>query len=217
MKSFEDNPHFQRLRRNLVNSLRNKGITDTRVLNAIYSIPRQFFMKKDLEDMAYVDKAFPIDEGQTISQPYTVAYQTQLLDLQPTDRVLEIGTGSAYQAVILATLAAEVFSIERQRKLFEKNRQFDYLKEFNNLYLFYGDGFEGLPQYAPFDKILITAAAPFIPPKLVEQLIKGGMMVLPLGKESPQKMVRIQKLDEDHLHKEYFSNFSFVPMLEGKK
>jgi protein-L-isoaspartate(D-aspartate) O-methyltransferase len=146
-----------------------------------------------------------------------VAYQTKLLDVQPTDRVLEIGTGSGYQAVILAQLAAEVFSIERQKKLYNRNKTFPYLLSFTNLHLFYGDGYEGLPDYAPFDKILITAAAPRIPEKLVQQLKPGGQMVLPLGKEQPQKMVRLTRVQEDEIVRETFDDFSFVPMLSGKK
>ncbi len=217
MENYEDIFVYKKLREKLVQGLRDKGITDNRVLEVIGKIPRQLFMPADLQNKAYEDRAFPIGEGQTISQPYTVAYQTQLLDVQPDHRVLEIGTGSAYQASILALLASEVFSIERQKKLFEKNRTFLYIKSFPNLHLFYGDGYEGLPQVAPFDRILITAAAPLVPPKLVDQLKWGGKMVLPLGKESPQRMVRITKLDSDQISQESFSNFSFVPMLEGKK
>jgi protein-L-isoaspartate(D-aspartate) O-methyltransferase len=216
MKQFEDDPHYQKLRRRLVDGIREKGITSQRVLEAIFSIPRQFFMNTGQEKNAYIDKAFPIGEGQTISQPYTVAYQTQLLNVEPTDRVLEIGTGSAYQAAILASLASEVFTIERQKKLFERNKQFHYLETFYNLYFFYGDGYEGLPAYAPFDKILITAAAPQVPPKLTDQLKPGGCMVLPLGTAPVQRMVRITKSQDDKLYEEYFAGFSFVPMLEGK-
>ena len=217
MENYRDSTLDQKLRRKLVQEIRDKGITDDRVLQAIDTIPRQFFMTAELQHRAYEDRAFPIGEGQTISQPYTVAYQTQLLDVQPHHRVLEIGTGSAYQASVLALLASEVFSIERQRKLFEKNREFRYLKEFSNLYLFYGDGYEGLPQWAPFDRILITAAAPFVPPKLLDQLKWEGKMVLPLGREQPQRMVRITKHENDEIGEERFHNFSFVPMLEGKK
>ena len=217
MRNFEDRSDQEKRRRRLVNSLRDKGITDEKVLEAIYSIPRQFFMTVDLQEEAYVDKAFPIGEGQTISQPYTVAYQTQLLEVRPTDRILEIGTGSAYQAVILAELGAEIFSIERQQKLYDRNKKFHYLKMFSNLYMFYGDGNEGLPDYAPFDRILITAAAPSIPGKLLEQLKRGGKMVLPLGKEQPQKMVRITKEENDEIVQEAFDYFSFVPMLKGKE
>ncbi len=217
MENYEDIFVYKKLRERLVQGLRNKGITNNRVLEVIGTIPRQFFMPADLQNKAYEDRAFPIGEGQTISQPYTVAYQTQLLEVQPHHRVLEIGTGSAYQAAILALLVSEVFSIERQKKLFEKNHKFLYIKSFSNLHLFYGDGYEGLPHYAPFDRILITAAAPFVPPKLMDQLKWGGKMVLPLGKESPQRMVRITKLESDQISQESFSNFSFVPMLEGKK
>ena len=170
-----------------------------------------------MENLAYEDRPYTIGEGQTISQPYTVAYQTQLLDIHPSHRVLEIGTGSAYQAVVLARLAFEVFSIERQRKFYERNKEFSYLQEFDNLFLFYGDGYEGLPEYAPFDRILITAAAPYIPPKLVMQLKYGGKMVLPLGNDTSQQMVRITKQSDDTIFKEQFDNFKFVPMLHGKK
>jgi protein-L-isoaspartate(D-aspartate) O-methyltransferase len=212
-----DTLHHKKQRKQLVNGIRDKGISDPMVLEAIFNIPRHFFMRPDMEDLAYEDGAFPIGEGQTISQPYTVAYQTQLLDVHAVHRVLEIGTGSAYQAVVLAYLAFEVFSIERQKKFFERNRNFQYLKDFDNLYLFYGDGYEGLPQYAPFDRILITAAAPFIPPKLVMQLKHEGKMVLPLGDENSQQMVRITKQEDDSIVQEYFDNFKFVPMLRGKK
>ena len=211
-----DTAYHKKLRKQLVNGIRDKGITDPRVLEAIFSIPRHFFMRPDMEELAYEDRAFPIGEGQTISQPYTVAYQTQLLDVHSSHRVLEIGTGSAYQAVVLAYIAFEVFSIERQRKFFERNNNFHFLKEFDNLYLFYGDGYEGLPEYAPFDRILITAAAPFIPPKLVMQLKQGGKMVLPLGDDQSQHMVRITKQSNDKIEQEYFDQFKFVPMLRGK-
>lgn len=213
----QDLNHFKMLRQKLVQQIHDKGITDQRVLNAINAVPRQFFMPPELENKSYDDRAYPIGEGQTISQPYTVAYQTQLLDVQPQHRVLEIGTGSAYQAVVLAIMASEVFSIERQKKLFERNRNLGFLKEFGNLHLFYGDGFEGLPQLAPFDRILITAAAPFVPPKLIEQLKWGGKMVLPLGTEKPQRMALITKEENDEVKEAYFDNFTFVPMLQGKK
>jgi protein-L-isoaspartate(D-aspartate) O-methyltransferase len=216
MKAYHDTPEQVRLRKQLVNGLRDKGIKDKRVLEAIYNIPRHYFMPQRLQKEAYLDKAFPIGEEQTISQPYTVAYQTQLLEVNPSDRVLEIGTGSAYQAVILAELAAEVFSIERQKKLYLRNQAFNYLKMFNNLHLFYGDGYEGLPACAPFDRILITAAAPHVPQALLEQLKEGGKMVLPLGKEHPQKMVRLTKLQNNELMEEQFADFLFVPMLKGK-
>src|SRR5688500_10919232 len=163
MNKRKETGEFRKFRVNLVNSLRKKGITDEKILQAISLVPRQYFMAEDLHDMAYVDQAFPIGEGQTISQPYTVAYQTQLLNLKFTDRVLEIGTGSAYQAAILAILASEVYTIERQKKLYDKIQSSDMAKSIPNLHFFYGDGYEGLPAYAPFDKILITAAATEIP------------------------------------------------------
>ena len=217
MASYHDTDYIKIQRRHLVNQLKEKGINDDRVLKALDTIPRHLFMPHNFEEVAYEDRPYPIGEGQTISQPYTVAYQTQLLEVNPSDRVLEIGTGSAYQATILAFLASEVFSIERQRKLYEKQIHFRFLRGFTNLYLFYGDGYAGLREYAPFDKILITAAAPFVPPKLIEQLKWGGKMVLPLGEEKPQKMVRITKLNDEELRKERFDNFTFVPMLAGTK
>ncbi|HEY1114565.1 MAG TPA: protein-L-isoaspartate(D-aspartate) O-methyltransferase [Chitinophagaceae bacterium] len=217
MNTYIDTAYDQRQRRLLVESLQEKGITDLRVLDALYAVPRQYFMNPELLDKAYEDKAFPIDEGQTISQPYTVAYQTQLLQVDPGSRILEIGTGSAYQAAVLAVMGAEVYSIERQKKLFDKNQQFEYIHTFPNIHFFYGDGYEGLPEYAPFDRILITAAAPEVPPKLVQQLKKGGMMVLPLGTAPVQRMMRLIKLKNDELYEEFFDKFSFVPMLSGKK
>ena len=217
MKQYIDTAYDQQQRMELVQSLRDKGISSATVLDALFKIPRQYFMNPDLIDKAYEDKAFPIDEGQTISQPYTVAYQTQLLDVRKGDKVLEIGTGSAYQACVLAVMGAEVYTIERQKKLFEKNREFDYIRSFENIHFFYGDGYEGLPGYAPFDRILITAAAPFVPPKLVDQLSKGGIMVLPLGVAPIQRMMRLTKLESGELKEEFFDKFSFVPMLEGRK
>jgi protein-L-isoaspartate(D-aspartate) O-methyltransferase len=216
MRIYDDTAEQERSRRRLVNGVRERGISDQRVLEALYNIPRHYFMPEELQEEAYVDNAFPIGEGQTISQPYTVAYQTQLLEVRSSDSVLEIGTGSAYQAVILAELAKEVYSMERQKKLYLRNKDFAYLKLFNNLHLFYGDGFEGLPSYAPFDRILITAAAPHLPPALIEQLKEGGKMVLPLGKDRPQKMMRITRLSGDELVEEQFADFSFVPMIKGK-
>ena len=217
MRPIEDSYRHKGLRKKLTAGIREKGITDERVLDAINHVPRHFFLDSAFDEVAYADKAFPIGEGQTISQPYTVAYQTQLLEVKPFDKVLEIGTGSAYQAVVLAQMGALVYTIERQKKLFELNKRFEYLKRFPNIKFFYGDGFEGLPTYAAFDKILITAAAPDIPPKLVEQLKTGGMMVLPVGSGEVQRMMRITKVQDTALKEEVFDHFSFVPMLEGKK
>jgi protein-L-isoaspartate(D-aspartate) O-methyltransferase len=216
MRKFEDTYRHKGLRKKLVDSIREKGITNEDVLKAIMNIPRHFFLDTALDHIAYEDRAFPIQEGQTISQPYTVAYQTQLLEVEPYDKILEIGTGSAYQAAVLAELGANVFTIERQKKLFELNKQFIFKSKYPNIKFFYGDGFEGLPTYAPFDKILITAAAPFIPPKLLQQLKAGGKMVLPLDDDGVQKMVRITKNEDGSFVEETFSNFSFVPMLKGR-
>ncbi len=217
MRPTEDSYRHKGLRKKLTEQIRDKGITDEKVLNAIQTIPRHYFLDSAFDDVAYVDRAFPIAEGQTISQPYTVAYQTQLLEVKSFEKVLEIGTGSAYQAVVLAQMGAQVYTIERQKKLFEQNKFFDYLKKFPSIKFFYGDGYEGLPSFAPFDKILVTAAAPEIPEKLTEQLKIGGMMVLPLGSGEVQQMMRITKLANAALKEEVFDNFSFVPMLEGKK
>ena len=216
MRKFEDTYRHKGLRKKLIDSIREKGITDERVLEAMMNIPRHYFLDTALDHIAYEDRAFPIQEGQTISQPYTVAYQTQLLEVEPYDKILEIGTGSAYQATVLAELGANVFTIERQKKLFDLNRQFILRSKYPGIKFFYGDGFEGLPTYAPFDKILITAAAPFIPPKLIEQLKPGGKMVIPLDDEGKQKMMRITKNEDGSYEEETFSNFSFVPMLKGK-
>src|SRR6185312_1774206 len=177
MRNFEDTYRHKGLRKKLIDSIRDKGITDENVLNAMMNIPRHFFMDTALEHIAYQDRAFPIGEGQTISQPYTVAYQTQLLQVKPHEKILEIGTGSAYQAMVLAEMGANVFTIERQKKLFDTNKNFKLRQRYPSIKYFYGDGFEGLPTYAPFGKIIITAAAPFIPPKLIEQLKTGGKMV----------------------------------------
>lgn len=216
MKKYEAED-FQKQRQMLVDSLRSKGISDEDVLKAINTVPRELFMSDKHRMKSYVDKAFPIGEGQTISQPFTVAYQTQLLEIEPGDKVLEIGTGSGYQACVLADMRCEVFSVERQKKLFEKNKKFNYVKDFSNLHLFYSDGYEGLPEHAPFDKILITAAAPEVPDELVAQLKMPGIMVLPLGVAPMQIMLRLSKLENGEIQEEDFGNFSFVPMLKGRK
>ncbi|MGV3529073.1 MAG: protein-L-isoaspartate(D-aspartate) O-methyltransferase [Flavisolibacter sp.] len=216
MRTTEDTYRHRGLRRKLVDTVREKGISDEQVLGALERIPRHFFLDSAFDEVAYVDKAFPIGEGQTISQPYTVAYQTQLLEVKPFQKVLEVGTGSAYQACVLAELGARVYSIERQKKLYDANNDFPYLKKYPNLKRFYGDGYEGLPTFAPFDKIIITAAAPEIPQKLVQQLKTGGMMVIPEGTGQVQTMKRLTKTP-DGLREEIFDHFSFVPMLQGKK
>ncbi len=216
MRKYEDTYRHKGLRKKLIDSIRDKGISDEKVLNAMMEIPRHFFLDTALEHIAYQDRAFPIAEGQTISQPYTVAYQTQLLQVKPYDKILEIGTGSAYQASVLAEMRANVYTIERQRKLFEQNKNFRLKSRYPGIKFFYGDGFEGLPTYAPFDKIIITAAAPIIPPKLITQLKAGGQMVIPLDENELQIMMRITKCEDGSLREERFSEFSFVPMLSGK-
>lgn len=217
MRKYEDTYRHKGMRKKLIDSIREKGITNEEVLEAMNRLPRHFFLDKALEKIAYQDRAFPIGEGQTISQPYTVAYQTQLLEVKPFDKILEIGTGSGYQAMVLAELGAQVFTIERQKKLYDEGKNFFLRQSYPSVKYFYGDGFEGLPTYAPFDKILITAAAPFLPPKLIDQLKPGGMMVLPLNEDDYQRMTRITKLEDGSLKEEKFDNFSFVPMLKGKE
>lgn len=217
MRPTDDTYRHKGLRKKLMQTVQGKGITDERVLDAILAVPRHFFLDSAFDEKAYEDKAFPIGEGQTISQPYTVAYQSQLLELKPFMKVLEIGTGSAYQAVVLAEMGAQVYTIERQKKLFDSNKNFAFLKKYLSIKFFYGDGFEGLPTYAPFDRVIITAAAPEIPQKLIQQLKPGGMMVIPLGAGDMQQMMRITKLENGSLKEEVFDYFSFVPMLWGKE
>lgn len=216
MRRLEDSYRHKGLRKNLVKLLEEKGITSRKVLDAINEVPRHYFLDSALDQHAYEDKALAIGEGQTISQPYTVAYQTQLLDVNSKDKILEIGTGSMYQSSVLAAIGAKVFTIERHKKLFDNTKLFPLAKEYPNVKFFYGDGFLGLPTFGPFDKIIITAAAPHIPKKLMEQLKVGGLMVIPLDEGNAQRMYRITKKEDGVLEKESFEAFSFVPMLEGK-
>ena len=216
MAQYQDTYQHKGLRKQLIDILKSKGITDEAVLNAINTIPRHFFLDSAFDKIAYEDRAFPIGEGQTISQPYTVAYQTQLLEVKKSDKILEVGTGSIYQSTVLAEMGAWVFTIERQRKLFEAQKNYYFKKKYLNIKFFYGDGFEGLPQYPAFDKIIVTAAAPFIPPKLIKQLKVGGYMVIPVDEGDVQRMLRLTKLPDGNLKEEVFENFSFVPMLSGK-
>jgi protein-L-isoaspartate(D-aspartate) O-methyltransferase len=216
MNKYFDSYQHKGLRKKLVDLLIEKGITDEAVLAAINAIPRHFFLDSAFDKIAYEDRAFPIGEGQTISQPYTVAYQTQLLQIKKMDKVLEIGTGSIYQATVLAEIGARVYTIERQKKLFEAQKNYFFKSKYPNIKFYYGDGFEGLPTFAPFDKVIITAAAPFIPPKLVEQLKVGGMMVIPVDEGEAQRMLRLTKQSDGSMLEESFEQFSFVPMLTGK-
>lgn len=218
MRRFEDSYRHKGLRKKLVDTLRSKGITDELVLEAISQLPRHYFLDTAFDEIAYEDRAFPIDAGQTISQPYTVAYQSQLLEIKPYDKVLEIGTGSSYQACVLAEMNAQVYTIERQKKLFDFNKTaFPFLKKYLQIKFFFGDGFEGLPTYAPFDKVIITAAAPFVPPKLIDQMKAGAKMVIPVDEGDAQRMKRLTKQQDGTYTEELFDAFSFVPMLGGKQ
>ena len=211
----EDSYRHKGMRRSLVEELKNKGISDENVLNAINAVPRHVFLDSSFLNFAYQDKAFPIGSGQTISQPFTVAFQSSLLEIKKNMKVLEIGTGSGYQACVLAEMGAKVFSIERQRKLYTKTKAF--LAEFPyRIKMFLGDGNKGLPTYGPFDRIIITAAAPEIPQALIDQLKVGGMMVIPLCEnEEHQTMLRLTKQEDGNLKREEYGDFRFVPMLKG--
>jgi protein-L-isoaspartate(D-aspartate) O-methyltransferase len=199
--------------------LRDKGISDEGVLYAIETVPRHLFFGHDTvfyENQAYEDKAFPIGEGQTISQPFTVAYQSELLQLKPKEKILEIGTGSGYQAAVLATMGMKVFTIERHRKLYERTKALLEKLGYINVKCFFGDGFEGIPGFAPYDKIIVTAAVPELPSKLLQQLAVNGKMVFPFGSDAHCDMVRITKNKEGKFAEEVFGKFAFVPMLKGK-
>lgn len=203
------------LRQKLVSLLRSKGISDERILSAFQNIPRHYFLEKAFAEWAYKDVAFPIDADQTISQPYTVAFQTQLLKVEKGDKVLEIGTGSGFQSCVLSYIGAKVYTIERHKVLFEKTESRLRMLNFEAIRTIYGDGFEGLPRFAPFDKILVTAGAKEVPEKLLLQLKVGGIMVIPLGDGEVQKMIRITKLSEHKFQRESHGDFRFVPFLKG--
>ena len=205
----------QGLRKQLVQLLREKGITDDAVLAAIGKIPRHLFVDSALRELAYKDMALRIAADQTISQPYTVAFQTQMLRIKKGDKVVEIGTGSGYQAAVLQEVGAKVFSIERQKELFDKTKLF-LSKLGYSPKMVYGDGFKGIPGYAPYQKIIITAAAPVFPEELFAQLAAGGLMSIPYGEGENQKMYLIEKGPDGQLHKTEMGDFKFVPMLQGK-
>lgn len=213
--NYKDTYRHKGMRKKLVAAVREKGIKDTKVLAAIEALPRHFFLEKAFEEWAYQDKAFPIGNEQTISQPYTVAYQTELLEIKKREKVLEVGTGSGYQAAILALLGARVYTIERQEALFHKTNELLSRIEVGNIRTYFKDGYKGLPEYAPFDKIIITAGATTIPKVLKEQLKIGGFLVIPVGKEDSKKMVRLTRISEKEFKKEEFDNFRFVPFLKG--
>ncbi len=210
-----DDFKHQGRRKMLVDLLSSKGIEDMKVLEAINIVPRHLFLDSAFVEFAYRDEAFPIAAGQTISHPFTVAFQTQLLDVHPNEKVLEIGTGSGYQTAVLVAIGAEVFTIERQKELFDFSKII--LKKINlePRYQTYGDGYKGLPSFAPFDKIIVTAGAPEIPKDLLHQLKVGGVMVIPVGEKS-QQMIVIIRLNEDQFEKYEFGDFKFVPMLESR-
>ena len=204
------------MRNRLVASLQKKGITDQRVLQAIAKVPRHFFLDSSFEDHAYQDKAFPIGADQTISHPYTVAFQTSLLNLKPNDKILEIGTGCGYQTAILQCLGAKVYTLERQRTLHQKAKfllsKMNYLPK----YMGFSDGYKGLDMYAPYNGIIVTAGAPYIPKPLLLQLSKnGGRLIIPVG-DKDQVMTRVIRTQEDKFTRETFGKFNFVPLLQDK-
>jgi len=214
MGQFEDTLRHQGMRYKLVEEIKLKGITDERVLEAIGSVPRHLFMDNSFVQFAYVDKAFPIAVGQTISQPYTVAFQTESLKLKKFDKILEVGTGSGYQAAVLCKMGATVYTIERQKTLYDFAR--NLLPDLGfRPHFFYGDGYLGLPTYGPFDKIIVTAAASFVPEPLKGQLRIGGIMVIPVGNRDRQTMKVITRLSETEYSEEDRGGFIFVPLLTG--
>ncbi|NND87613.1 MAG: protein-L-isoaspartate(D-aspartate) O-methyltransferase [Flavobacteriaceae bacterium] len=212
---YNDSFMHKGMRKRLVETLRAKGISDENVLEAINSIPRHLFMDSGFIDHAYVDKAFPIAADQTISQPYTVARQTELLSVQKGDKILEIGTGSGYQTAVLLEIGAKVFSIERQNELFKKTKLFLPKLGYRPKKLIFGDGYVGLPDEAPFDGVIVTAGAPYVPNPLLSQLKIGGRLVIPVGKKV-QIMTVFTRTSENEFDKEEFGEFRFVPLLQDK-
>ncbi|GAA4797960.1 protein-L-isoaspartate(D-aspartate) O-methyltransferase [Olivibacter ginsenosidimutans] len=209
---FVDNYRERGARKQLVEVLRKRGIADEAVLKAVGKVPRHFFFDETFWNQAYRDIAFPIGDGQTISQPYTVAYQTELLHIKKGDRVLEIGTGSGYQSCILLELGAEVYTIERQRNLYERTiKVLPYMGYKPHFFL--GDGSKGLPQYAPYHKIIVTAGAPFVPDLMLKQLTIGGILVIPVGDEKSQKMITVIRSGENDFDKIELDTFRFVPLV----
>ncbi len=211
----KDTNKHQGLRNQLANTLIAKGITDKNVLKAIRKIPRHLFIDSSFEAYSYQDKPFPIVAEQTISQPYTVAFQTQVLEIKAKDKILEIGTGSGYQTAVLLEMKAEVYSIERQQELFKKTLLFLPKLGYRAKELIFGDGYKGLPRKAPFDKIIVTAGAPFVPKPLLEQLRIGGKLLIPIGNDSQVMTLFIRKSKKE-FEKHELGDFKFVPMLENK-
>ncbi|MFM2213784.1 MAG: Protein-L-isoaspartate(D-aspartate) O-methyltransferase [Bacteroidota bacterium] len=211
----KDTSKHQGLRNQLAKQLEDKGIKDKSVLDAIRKIPRHLFLNSSFEDFAYQDKAFPIAANQTISQPYTVAFQTELLQVKKDDKILEIGTGSGYQTAVLVALGAKVYSVERQNELFKITSALLPKLGIRPKHLSFGDGYKGLPNHAPFDSIIVTAGAPIIPQPLMAQLKVGGRLVIPLG-ENEQVMTMLIRKNETQFEKHEFGEFRFVPLLENK-
>jgi protein-L-isoaspartate(D-aspartate) O-methyltransferase len=211
---FKDSLQHKGLRKRLVETLIEKGITNQQILEAIGKIPRHLFMESSFEKFAYKDKPFPISAGQTISQPYTVAYQTQLLQIKPNSKILEVGTGSGYQAAVLLELGAQVFTIERQQELYVKVQQLLPALGYHPRF-FFGDGYKGLPTYGPYDGIIVTAGAPYIPEDLKTQLKIGGRMVIPVGVGNFQEMTLIVRKNENSFEQKELGTFAFVPLLNG--
>lgn len=210
----KDTLRHQGMRKRLVAGLKIKGIRNTQILEAINKVPRHLFMESTFINFAYKDQAFPIGAGQTISQPFTVAFQTQLLQIKENDKVLEVGTGSGYQAAVLLELGAKVFTIERQKELYSRVQNF--LPEIGyHPAFFFGDGNKGLPSFAPFDKILVTAGATFVPVELKKQLKIGGLLVIPVGKDKRQEMNVITRISANEFKYEKHGDFVFVPLLKG--
>lgn len=216
MMNYIDTYKHKGLRKKLVEEIKAKGITEKQVLDAIEKIPRHLFLDSSFLEFAYQDKPFPIGDGQTISQPYTVAFQTQLLQVSRGMKVLEIGTGSGYQACVLMEIGAKVFTVERIKNLYDKTKPFlpsiGYQPK-----MFYGDGYKGLPAYAPFDRVIVTAGAQFVPEDLIKQLKIGGILVIPVGDSAVQIMTTITKISETHIEKKEWGTFRFVPLLGNKE
>jgi protein-L-isoaspartate(D-aspartate) O-methyltransferase len=212
----EDSNRHKGMRKRLAEKLYEKGIRDENVLSAIQAIPRHFFLDKAFEEHAYEDKAFPIDEQQTISQPYTVAYQTELLQVKKREKILEIGTGSGYQSAVLAVLGVRLYTIERHELLHQKAKKMFKTLGLLGIRSYFRDGYKGLGEFAPFDKIIVTAGASEVPAPLKEQLKVGGILVIPVGNEIHQKMLKITRLNKTDFQEEVLSNFRFVPLLKGK-
>lgn len=213
MQQFKDTFKHKGRRRQLIEELSEMGIQDEKILAAFDAIPRHYFLDLAFDEQAYTNMAFQIGSGQTISHPYTVAFQTQLLGLEKGMKVLEIGTGSGFQTAILCQLGAKVYSIERHQPLHLKAKQMLDFFKFNPS-LFFGDGYKGNRVYAPYDRILVTCGAPDLPQTLLDQLKIGGIMIIPVGEGTEQKMLRIQKTESGHFTTQEFGTFKFVPMLE---